>query len=406
MGIFDRYNQQFETNKDSNDGWFPAYEFPQQEGDHWSSILWDLHDAIFNLWNLKGVKQAPVFVEYIRRDEINGYVAKLDNPREYLIGIPYGAIPRLFGFFHTIVARINFMPEAGEANHRAKRIDFEKFLFGDSSDFSEVFESGKNRYRRTFANVLFYIAIEYIFLHEISHVLLGHLGYSHSKIKGVSNLCMHEGRNESIDGISKKELRAMEIDADANAIYLALNMHRRGISPILNSPRFNSAFNLDIDFLAKCLLISSSLLIHFFPSAGAPLSINRFQSHPHSEVRINNIYLRLLYHTGIDTRSKGAKSPQWAAEAMGSLHAIFNEGFGHAFLPNSSSHEIDIKTGETKKIRRERKTNLELLNEDSQTVSQNMEKWSKHAYISRSELEPGSEKSEMWWTETGLNIRY
>lgn len=406
MNIFDRYNQQFETNKNAHDGWFPSTEFPQEEQKHWDQILWDLDEAIFNLWKLKGVKQAPVFVEYIRRDEINAYVTVLKDPYEYLIGIPYGSIPRLFGFFHTIVAHVNFMPDIGEANHTSKRIDFSKFLFGDSSDFSEVFDCSKDDYRRTFANVLFYTAIEYIFLHEISHVLLGHLGYSHSLKKNVSHLCMHEGHNNGIGGISAREQRAMEIDADSNAIYLILNMYRRGISPLLNSTRFDSSFGLHIDFLAKCLLISSSLLIRFFPSAGAPLSTNRFQSHPHSEVRINNIYLRLLYHTGTDTRSEGARAPEWAVEAMVSLHTIFNKGFGQPFLPNSSSFEIDSKTGEIKKVRRERITNLELLNEDSHTISKNMEKWSKHAYINRSELEPGSEKCEMSWTESGLNIHY
>lgn len=280
-------------------------------------------------------------------------------------------ISLLFSLKDVLVSFGNNEEELHESKNEV--LDFQLQLKDNSilkKNLADIVNSGiripKNQERRIYAFCCGFFATNYIFFHEIAHMLSGHLGYIKS-IHGQSYIS--EFGNE-IDLKFENELfQVLEYQADkvASAI-LYSSMEKGGAFAAMKKLFKNDGNELDYEEAVRILLLSIGLLNRMCASAAGEHSI--FNSrHPHPDIRLILNYRRFRSFANAEGTEKSEKcrnATNWALETL-------DETWEKLRLPKSfkkmvGTHEDDVekqvKTLEErdeelrKKLKKYRPTNL------------------------------------------------
>ncbi|MEZ4827852.1 MAG: hypothetical protein R3C61_16435 [Bacteroidia bacterium] len=126
---------------------------------------------------------------------IDAFAARLDpsDPKlihHYLISIFHGVFQNFFSLYWGLLSHPKILPDIGQPNdehppfvHNKGLLDF-CFNFPEATNQMEEFGRTwvtsfypEDRNRQIYAQILANLSIEYLFMHELSHILGGHIGY-------------------------------------------------------------------------------------------------------------------------------------------------------------------------------------------------------------------------------------
>jgi hypothetical protein len=225
--------------------------------------------------------------------------ATQDSDRDdvYFIGITAGLALKGFGLWSTVCACTNLFAPHEEHEHSPPEWDvLEAFRQPEMMGGWHILP--ERRDRLVLAHCLDLIAKEWIFFHELAHVVHGHVGRRKMR-DGPLNLIAELARVRQ-DRISFED-HLMEVDADQAATWWCLNQWVQGKSPLLS----HTKVRLDRDDYAHLLFFVVCMLHHAFSPLDTlveEVSLGEGQSHPHGEIRIDvafNTIHQFYAHSGL-----------------------------------------------------------------------------------------------------------
>jgi hypothetical protein len=108
----------------------------------------------------------PVHFDYIENGDVNAFASEWDNYD--FVGVYVGAIVTIYSFFGSLLAYPRFLMSIG--NPLA-----EEEWKSETFDPKQLYRQPKDVARRSFAHLLATIAIDFLFAHEIGHLMNGHV---------------------------------------------------------------------------------------------------------------------------------------------------------------------------------------------------------------------------------------
>src|SRR5262249_14642902 len=125
----------------------------------------------------------PIHFDFVDSPEINAAACKADNV--YLIGINIGTCDRLARLYQSLLSWPEIFPQVGDCSGEvAADLDLARCLHAPLNSSgprnrpgASSFLMPKDRRRLLFAICLDMMALDFIFAHELSHILAGHLDF-------------------------------------------------------------------------------------------------------------------------------------------------------------------------------------------------------------------------------------
>ena len=140
-----------------------------------------------------------------------------------------------------------------------------------------------NRQRNAVARILSAIAIDFLILHELCHVLFGH-----TTVKGKKNAAYYElGRTYSSLSAYEKS-QAFELHADGHAVFLLIDL-------LINTDRvpseeWNHKFFESKEEALYLMFLSINFIFYIFDQNNTKIIDTVKQTHPHISVRLINAF--------------------------------------------------------------------------------------------------------------------
>lgn len=205
------------------------------------------------------------------------------------IGIALGSILNINIFFEILLSHPEILLELGNPSEEVKKIDD---LSGISwiSEYESIFHNLQkqslspknltpiNRQRVSVANILSQIAIDFIILHELCHIL-----YGHTTLNGMKNKPYIELGRAYKSEYEYEESQAIELHADGHSVYilltLLLNLEREP-SNDWNHKLFDSK-----EELLYIMFLSLNFLFYILDQNNTSIVDSEKQTHPHTFVR-------------------------------------------------------------------------------------------------------------------------
>ena len=218
-----------------------------------------------------------------------------DLSKHYLINIYYGVFTNFYTLFWGLLANPGILTEI-TPEKEIPSFKYNKSLLDYCYNFQEASnqmdEFGKtfithfypeHHDRRVFSQILSNICIEYIFMHEISHVLGGHIGYlmENATLDGLfhfqpSSLSM--AAFHATSGIPNIKLFEFEADVIAGGLMAGLLKHNR----TLLGQYLEDEMSYSLD-LYKAFAFALLILFHLFQEIRN--KYNKEQPYPEPELR-------------------------------------------------------------------------------------------------------------------------
>lgn len=141
---------------------------------------------------------SEITLEFCSKFEFNASV-KITQTNNYLITIDRQVFEVIYNFYHSTLNEQN-----------PSLVNMLSYL-GYEKAYDE-------EYAKTLANLYIYLTLKFIFLHELGHVMNGHIGY-YDSINGNKNLILQLNENtlKDFNGLTAHEYQMLEINADAFA---------------------------------------------------------------------------------------------------------------------------------------------------------------------------------------------
>lgn len=164
----------------------------------------------------------------------NAFAKKYDNT--YIIAFHQAVELILIDLFSRILANPTILPYIGnpkEEIHSPKICDYftsTKEMVLQAHNGNYKFLMPKNQTRLEYAIHLVTLAMHFIFEHELSHILFGHVDYLQHRF-GYSQI--HESYPESTFEKARFDLQTLEMDADCTALARSCNI----ITNAINNPK-------------------------------------------------------------------------------------------------------------------------------------------------------------------------
>jgi hypothetical protein len=238
-----------------------------------------------------------LFADYIFNSSANARAKKLST--NYFIGVNFGFVDTISLLINTLLSHPSFLKEwfdpSDEDNSRLKNLEIEEFRLEDREMGKEkgayLFDgyiSPLSAERRYIATIITQICIQFAFLHELGHVVGGHLDLK----KGL----------KSFDENLKNEFNILfEFDADLIAVQIMLygilpSKTERIVFP--DKHNYNSQQLKMIEpYLCILLSISVTLVLILFSQRRPKKNELIFgKTHPNPLERLANIENYLLSH--------------------------------------------------------------------------------------------------------------
>jgi hypothetical protein len=147
----------------------------------------------------------PVHFDYIENMEVNAFALESDN--HDFVGVYVGAIITIYSFFGSLLAYPRVLMSIGNPLT-------EEGWRSDTFDPKQLYRQPKDVARRSFAHLIATIAIDFLFAHEIGHLMHGHVKLLRTR-QGTPILAEFDlATKTSEENIT---LQTLEMDADSFA---------------------------------------------------------------------------------------------------------------------------------------------------------------------------------------------
>ncbi|MEM8559045.1 MAG: hypothetical protein AAGG50_14590 [Bacteroidota bacterium] len=237
-------------------------------------------------WN----KSFTICTNYLNSISPNAYAWKDPEANNiYFVGLTAGLSLKIFGAWSTIcsLTRVAGHLDSGHSNypHPYSTDIIDKFLISDLLD--EWYINPNDSYSRLLSHSLWMISIEWIYWHEVAHIIHGHTGRRLHRKKG--RVIIPEFTNSDRTN-SLFEDQLMEIDADEAATWWCLDGWVNDTSPLSPLLSIN-----DIDTFSYLLFYSICILQHFFGNMKPDIhNIDGDIGYPDGTVRIDSSFSMIV----------------------------------------------------------------------------------------------------------------
>ncbi|HDL01038.1 MAG TPA: hypothetical protein ENH23_02265 [candidate division Zixibacteria bacterium] len=172
-----------------------------------------------------------IIYDYIHNFSFNAYAFKYN--KHHLIGINVGVWATLTDLFHRMLAHREVLPKIGNPNKETAGTSIDDY-YGNIIELisNTPLEKIKLRFprdhiRQLYAFHLSSIAMDFVFEHELAHILFGHVDYLHDCL-GID--FTSEFQSSEVLNQNQFDLQTLEMNADtmglANCAFRALNAVR------------------------------------------------------------------------------------------------------------------------------------------------------------------------------------
>lgn len=178
---------------------------------------------------------SEINIEFSNKFIFNATAKKIVSNDRYLITIDREVFNMIYNFYHSTVNKEN--PQ------------FVKMLSytGCEMEYNEG-------YAKTLADFYVYLTLKFIFLHELGHIMNGHLGYYNSINDGMNHaLNMNEDIAKNFNGLSAHEYQMLEINADS---FASTNLMIGLLNDFQNSPSYLDRYKKVIPTRNQLFLMS------------------------------------------------------------------------------------------------------------------------------------------------------
>jgi hypothetical protein len=174
----------------------------------------------------KLIKAFPsIYVDFVDNSTFNAFAFKYYD--KYIIGIHEGVVLILNDLFKRMLSHKNILSDVGDSSNELEDKSIEGYfdniddmvVFGHNGRY--IFLEPKDITRRQFASHLTTIALTFIFEHELSHILFGHVDFLNEKY-GLNRLSEIQGDDSPL--LRNLDLQTMEMDADCTSIARCCNL--------------------------------------------------------------------------------------------------------------------------------------------------------------------------------------
>lgn len=179
--------------------------------EHGLRTMLERHKRLAEIW-LRDVRthhvptMGPVHFEYIENWDVNALAFEWDNYD--FVGVYVGAIATIYSFFGALLAYPRFLMSIG--NPMA-----EEEWKSDAFHPKQLYRQPKDAARRSFAHLIATIAIDFLFAHEIGHLMSGHVKLLRIR-KGLPLLAEFDPTQKTRE--ENLTLQTLEMDADSFAV--------------------------------------------------------------------------------------------------------------------------------------------------------------------------------------------
>ena len=147
-----------------------------------------------------------VHFDYVENTLVNAFAFESDN--HDFVGVYVGTIVTIYSFFSALLANPNLLLSIGNP------LEEEEWKT-DTFDPKQLFRQPKSIERRSFAHLIATIAIDFLFAHEVGHLMNGHVKLLRSR-KGIPLLAECDlAENTHEENLT---LQTLEMDADSFAM--------------------------------------------------------------------------------------------------------------------------------------------------------------------------------------------
>lgn len=231
-----------------------------------------------------------ILVDFVDNDSFNAFAMK--RGETYIIGINWSVLTILSDIFNRIMSHPHLMAEIGNSSLE-NNLDKIDDYFLDLKQLITNFKSGpddimmsnipKDRIRAKYAHHLTVIAMDFIFEHELSHILFGHVDYleKNHRLTIVKEFISEDKLRKNID------LQTLEMDADSTALArICINVFRTISKEIFFEIDSELQF-LYNDYISTFSTIYFSLttLYLVFGDSNYQFTVPGYSSHPPPTVR-------------------------------------------------------------------------------------------------------------------------
>lgn len=257
-----------------------------------------------------------------------------------LVGLYSGSILNLAVLFFILLSHPEVLPELGDPSK-------ETAWFDDLSDcewtgtLSKVFSAirprsdalnfPKDPARYSAAALMATIALDFLFFHEIGHLVLGHIDY-------LANLTGDRVFTEVRTGqfLLPETSHGLELQADEFAALISL-----GTCFGIDSSQTPQAFPSTAEAIRRWTF-AVGLLFLVFDRGDTRVAAHKDQDHPHSAVRLMNVFRRSINGAVISGSPATELHDAWqlAVKDLGSVSLRFNMGSAVWYVSGAEHDEI------------------------------------------------------------------
>ncbi len=231
-----------------------------------------------------------------------GYFGYLDNEalnamatrdEIALIGINHGAVINITVFFFLLLSHPDTFPSVGDPERETpwakslSRCDWRQPL--DNIVAAIDYKQGPppdwpiDPRRKAFAAYLATFALDFLFFHEMGHIVNRHIEYDRERGSRV----IHEAVSKSSRSNALDD-RALELNADSFAVAITLSPWLDETIPVETDKEH--VFSTPVEALVAWTLACGFLFLLFDPHPNAVSSYKKY-THPHPAVRLTNIFM-------------------------------------------------------------------------------------------------------------------
>lgn len=177
------------------------------------------------------IKPFPkIIYDFVNSEDFNAFAMKSTN--EYIIGINEAVILILFNLFNRMLACNDVLVHIGDSSEE----DYSKTVNDYYVSTKDLITKGyggkyesiepKNKLRKYYAIHLTKLAMEFIFEHELSHILFGHVDYLNAKY-GIRTYSEFNFKN--VINADNLDIQTLEMDADCTALARCCALAKRRV---------------------------------------------------------------------------------------------------------------------------------------------------------------------------------
>lgn len=270
------------------DGRFFLESFDPSDREGMALILERLQDFGSSLGHgwFGWIRPFRVHTNYVNEAYSNAYATQCPTDEQlYFVGITAGIALKGFALWSTILACTAVCDDGQRQRQPRPLLDiFTAFRARTMMEAWHVLP--RDRDRVALAHYMHLAALEYLFFHEIAHIIHGHVG--RRRFRGRTLESSGELQISPDQSISFED-HLMEVDADQAAVWWCLDNWSRRRAPLLAE----GGFKLEVDDYAYLLFFTVCILQHAFGAMSTKveeISLLPGSSHPHGEVRIDVAY--------------------------------------------------------------------------------------------------------------------